>query len=105
MDSTNISKEAIRAEVDRLLKETGGVKCIPDWAEKALYTNICTIMLRVLDSALNSAKISMLGHEIAMDLRPAEKKALSRTSSAQNLNAQMQGMNLRSGRVYYPRGE
>ena len=65
----DISEEKINEYIDDILKNDNiNVKYLPDSVEKAIYKNIFTIAIHLLDNIMDSTSINLLGHQIKINL-------------------------------------
>lgn len=69
VDSTPIDKDRVEKMVKEMVK-TNGIGIIPDRMEEKIYTNVFTMILRILDSVINDLSIKFLGHELKLDIAP-----------------------------------
>ena len=70
LNTTDIDKEAVAKIVDDIVR-SNGTKWIPDAIERHLYTNVVTVLLRIMDVLANKTRIIIFGHEISIDIKPA----------------------------------
>lgn len=67
---TVVDRELVRRCVDDMMRDHG-IRYFPDFVERAVYTNAITLLLRLLDSVLGQTSVTLFGHEISVDVRPA----------------------------------
>lgn len=73
INSSDINKVVIDQIVHEMVKHNG-VKWIPDWIERRLYTNVIYIVLKLCDALLTNTKLVVFGHEIKIDIVPPKIK-------------------------------
>ena len=66
-DKTPIDKEGISKLVKDMV-QTNGIGFIPDRLEEKLYTNVITMIMRLVDGLLTDLRLKFLGHELRLDL-------------------------------------
>lgn len=70
----NINKLKIDEFIEELLKnENINLEYIPDSLEKKIYKNIFYIVFSLLIDITNNTKISLVGHEITIVIKPESK--------------------------------
>jgi hypothetical protein len=75
--SETASKEMVERIVDGFMKNKKvNSAMIPDVVERAIYENVLTLVLGVLEEVAASASIEVLGHRIEMKLVPDAVKSL-----------------------------
>lgn len=72
-DETPVCKESVREIVREIVREHG-VGFIPDGIEEKIYTNVATMLMRILDGVLSETRLTFMGHEIRLDLSPAARR-------------------------------
>jgi len=67
--NTAINQESLEKYIDSLLadKDTN-IKLLPDFVERKIYSNVFSILLRLMDDTLENTSISFLGHRIVFDV-------------------------------------
>jgi len=70
-----INKTAIEPLIDEmLLNEDVNIDFIPDVIEKAIYQNVFTLMLSIMDEVMDTMAIEVMGHRLKMELRYLDEK-------------------------------
>ena len=71
-----LSKEEIKRFVDELLLDKDiNIGLLPDAIERALYENILTILMKLVQHSLDDLKISFMGHNLKISLEPPVREA------------------------------
>lgn len=68
MDNTPVDPDVIDPIVNDMMLGHG-IKWFPDFVERALYKNVITCTLRLLDSIFKRMTIKLFGHEIVFDVK------------------------------------
>lgn len=66
---SEMSDKQIDHFVDKVL-DGNNIAYFPDWVEKKIYRTMVTIVINILDQAIDTASIKLIGHEIKLDLVP-----------------------------------
>lgn len=67
--TTEINKESLEKYIDSLLADKNtNIKFLPDFVERKIYSNVFSILLRLMDDTLENTSISFLGHRIVFDV-------------------------------------
>lgn len=69
-----LSKDEIKKFVDELLLDKDiNIGLLPDAIERALYENILTILMKLVQHSLDDLKISFMGHNLKISLEAPDE--------------------------------
>ena len=69
LSSSDINKETIDQIVHEMVKNNG-IKWIPDWIERKIYTNVIYLVMQLCDSLLQNTQFMVFGHEVEINITP-----------------------------------
>lgn len=70
---TRVSKEKITEIVDGFMNNNSiNNPLLPDFIERAIYQNVITLILGVVEEVVNDTSIEVLGHKVEMKLKRAD---------------------------------
>ena len=67
--SSDVNKATIDQIVHEMVKNNG-IRWIPDWIERRLYTNVIYLIMRLCDSMLQNTHFMLFGHEVEINITP-----------------------------------
>lgn len=71
---TIVSNSAIEEIVEDFMKDSAiNNMLLPDFIEKALYTNVLKLVMGLIGRTLDTTNIDFLGHTITLQLRPNDE--------------------------------
>jgi hypothetical protein len=71
---SKLSKDKIDEFIEELLKnENINLQYLPDSIEKKIYKNVFSMIFSILIDVTNNTKISVIGHEITITIKPESK--------------------------------
>lgn len=69
LSASDVNKETIDQIVHEMVKNYG-IKWIPDWIERRLYTNVIYLVMKLCDSLLQNVHFMVFGHEVQINIVP-----------------------------------